>query len=47
MDRVGVIQNRFAPLDISFEHGQLIQEIGLNYRIGLAGDGRGELVGKA
>ena len=47
MDRVGVIQDRFAPLDMSFEHGQFVQEIGLDYCIGLAGNARGELVGVA
>ena len=47
MDRVGVIQDRFAPLDMGFEHGQFVQEIGLDYCIGLAGNARGELVGVA
>ena len=45
--RVGVVQDRFTPLDVGFEHGQFVQEIRLRPGIRLAGHGRGELVGKA
>ena len=45
--RVGVVQDRFTPLDVGFEHGQFVQKVGLGLCVGQAGHGRGELVGKA
>ena len=47
MGRVGVVQYRFTPLDVGSGHGQFVQKVGLRPGIGLAGNGRGELVGEA
>ena len=47
MGRVGVLQHGLPPLDVAFEYGPLVQEIGLRRGAGLAGYGHGELVDKA